>query len=144
LEERTPTLQLIDFGTAIDMEVYASDDQFNYVVKTENFTCCEMLENRPWTYQIDLFGVAGTAHVMLFGKYMKVEKRIGQWEIQSRFPRYFRKELWGDFFKTLLNIRDSETLPNLQELKASLDKEISERGNYISQKVAEFNSALFS
>lgn len=141
---KVPALQLIDFGTAIDMDVYTKEDQFNYVVKTENFTCCEMLEKKPWTYQIDLFGVAGTAHVMLFGKYMKVEKRIGQWDIVSKYPRYFREKIWKAFFKPLLNIYDSDTLPDLQELKALLEDDIQNREKYVLDKVAEFNSAISS
>lgn len=139
-----PALQLIDFGTAIDMEVYSSTDQFNYVVKTDNFTCCEMLENKPWTYQTDLFGLAGTAHVMLFGKYMQVEKKIGKWDITSRYPRYFQKDLWAVFFSTLLNVPDSFTMPNLQELKEMLLNAIESRLNYVTDKLAEFNGALLS
>lgn len=126
------------------MDAYSKNDQFTYVVTTDNFTCCEMLEKKPWTYQTDLFGIAGTAHVMLFGKYMKVEKKLGRWEITSHYPRYFNKELWKQFFSTLLNIPDSFTLPSLQELKQNLDEEILERGNYVINKVSEFNKALHS
>lgn len=137
-----PALQLIDFGNAIDLDVYSKNDQFTYVVKTENFTCCEMRENKPWTYQADLFGLAGTAHVMLFGKYMEVEKKLGRWDITSRYPRYFCKDTWMIFFKTLLNIPDSSSLPNLQELKGMLLGVISDRGNSVADKVAEFNNML--
>lgn len=139
-----PALQLIDFGTAIDMEVYSKEDEFNYVVKTENFTCCEMLENKPWTYQTDLFGLAGTAHVMIFGKYMQVEKKIGKWDIISRYPRYFQKDLWTVFFNTLLNVPDSFSMPNLQELKEMLLHAIEMRAKYVSEKLSEFNNALLS
>lgn len=141
---RTPALQLIDFGSAIDMEVYSKDDKFSYVVKTENFTCCEMQENKPWTYQTDLFGIAGTAHVMLFGKYMKVEKKLGKWQINTRLPRYFREETWTYFFTTLLNIPDCNTLPSLQEIKQHLESEIVNRGHYVADKISEFNIALNS
>lgn len=141
---KIPALQLIDFGSAIDMDAYSKDDQFTYVVQTDNFTCCEMLEKKPWTYQTDFFGIAGTAHVMLFGKYMKVEKRLGRWEIMSHYPRYFNKDLWKDFFTSLLNIPDSYTMPKIAVLKQHLDEEFLARGNYAINKVSEFNNAILS
>ncbi|KAL7021602.1 hypothetical protein ACKWTF_011952 [Chironomus riparius] len=141
---KVPSLQLIDFGSAIDMDSFDKDDEFTYVVKTDNFTCCEMLENRSWTYQTDLFGICGTAHVILFGKYMEVEKKSSNWQIKTRFPRYFQKDIWDKFFNTLLNVPDCKTMPNLQTLKQHFDEEISYRQKYISDKVAEFNNALLS
>lgn len=126
------------------MDAYGKNDKFTYVVNTENFTCCEMLDNKPWTYQTDLFGIAGTAHVLLFGKYMKVYKKLGRWEITTRFPRYFKEAIWIEFFSTLLNIPDCDTLPNLQELKARIDEVILDGGNYFSGKLTEFNNALIS
>lgn len=47
-----------------------------------------MQEGRPWSYQTDLFCVAGTIHVMLFGEYMQVNKKFGGWEIKQKFPRF--------------------------------------------------------
>lgn len=141
---KVPALQLIDFGSAIDMDSFDKDDEFTQVVKTENFTCCEMLENKPWTYQTDLFGVCGTVHVILFGKYMEVEKKMGNWQIKTRFPRYFQKDIWDIFFNTLLNVPDCKTMPNLQNLKQQLDEEIEYRQKYILDKVTEFNNALYS
>lgn len=141
---KVPALQLIDFGSAIDMESFDKDDEFTYVIKTDNFTCCEMLEKKPWTYQTDLFGLCGTVHVILFGKYMEVEKKLNNWQIKTRFPRYFQKYLWDIFFNTLLNVPDCKSMPNLQNIKQQLDEEIAFRQKYIFDKVKEFNNALLS
>jgi len=46
-----------------------------------------MQEGRYWSYQTDLFCVAGTIHVMLFGEYMQVNKKFEVWEIKQKFPR---------------------------------------------------------
>ena len=123
------------------MEAYSKKDQFTHVTET---ACCEMLQNKPWTYQLDLFGLAGTAHEMLFGKCMKVEMKLGRWEITSDYPRYFDKDWWQHFFTELLNIHDSFTLPNLQKLKQELVIEIMERKESVILKVSEFNDALES
>jgi checkpoint serine/threonine-protein kinase len=46
-----------------------------------------MQEKKSWSYQTDLFCVAATIHVMLFGEYMQVSKKFGSWEIKQKFPR---------------------------------------------------------
>lgn len=46
-----------------------------------------MREGRTWSYQTDLFCIAGTIHVMLFGEYMQVNKLGQTWEIKQKFPR---------------------------------------------------------
>lgn len=141
---KVPAIQLIDFGSAIDMECYDKDDAFTKVVTTENFTCCEMRENKPWTYQTDLFGLCGTVHVILFGKYMEVEKKMGHWQIKLKFPRYFQKSMWDIFFDTLLNVPNSKSLPNLQNLKQHLDQEVIGRDKYVRDKISAFNNALLN
>lgn len=56
-------------------------------IQTDGFTCPEMLEGRPWSYQTDIFCIAGTVHVMLFGEYMQVVKKFGQYDIKQKLPR---------------------------------------------------------
>ena len=141
---KVPAVQLIDFGCAIDMDWYQENETFNYVVETENFTCIEMMEKKPWTYQTDLYGLAGTTHVMLFGKYMEVQKRLLSWSIKQRIPRYFNKHLWDQFFHSLLNIPGCDLQPNLQALKTSFEEELEFKERYIHDKIQDFNSALCS
>lgn len=139
---KIPAIQLIDFGAAIDMDWYKKNDVFTYVVKTENFTCCEMQEAKPWTYQADLFGLAGTSFVMLFGRYMEVEKPLHTWSVKAKFPRYINKTLWEHFFLTLLNIESCEMMPNLQTLKDQFEEEIHAKEKFVRDKITEFNCAL--
>lgn len=56
-------------------------------IETDGFTCIEMQEGRPWSYQTDIFCIAGTIHVMLLGEYMQPVKRFGQWELKNKLPR---------------------------------------------------------
>nr|XP_029719042.1 uncharacterized protein LOC109406321 [Aedes albopictus] len=144
LDSPIPCVQLIDFGVSIDLKLFPKDTTFRKVVTTECFTCIEMLEKRPWTYQPDLYGVAGTTHVMLFGTYMEVQKDIVNWNIKARMPRYFRKTVWDNYFSSMLNIRDCNEMPNLQSLRSRLLAEIEENKKYIRDKVSEFNQAVLS
>lgn len=139
---RKPCIKLIDFGNAIDMQLFAPATKFNHKINTKNFTCVEMIENRFWTYQTDLFCVASTFHTLLFGRYMEIEKKTLNYEIKTPIPRYFKKSMWVNIFDTLINIRDCNTMPNLQELKLQLEEEIHLKESFVKSKILEFNRSL--
>ncbi|KAF2227735.1 hypothetical protein BDZ85DRAFT_271280 [Elsinoe ampelina] len=63
---------LIDFGRGIDMRNFRPDVKFVADWATTDADCVEMRELRGWTFQIDYHGLAGTAHTLLFGRYMSV------------------------------------------------------------------------
>ncbi|XP_018794567.1 PREDICTED: uncharacterized protein LOC108972441 [Bactrocera latifrons] len=136
-------LQLIDFGVSIDMKLFKSGQTFNYVHNENAFKCVEMREGRPWTYQLDLYGLAGVIHVLLFGKFMDIAQRPnGIWMHKTHVPRYINRTLWDSIFQSLLNVRDCETMPNLQNLRALIKEEIAAKEKFVMRKIAEFNSAL--
>lgn len=101
-----------------------------------------MIEDRPWTYQTDLFCVASTFHTLLFGRYMEVQKKAFKYEMKTPIPRYFNKVMWAHIFDTLINIRDCSTMPNLQELKLQLEEEIHLKEAFVKSKILEFNRSL--
>lgn len=136
-------LQLIDFGVSIDMKLFKEKQTFSYIHNDKAFNCVEMREGRPWTYQLDLYGLAGVIHVLLFGKYMDIEKNSnGVWMHKTRIPRYHHKRLWDTIFKTLLNVRNCKSMPNLQQLRALLKEEIEEEEKHVSKMINEFNRAI--
>ncbi|KAL2362440.1 hypothetical protein RJZ56_004659 [Blastomyces dermatitidis] len=69
---RNKGLTLIDFGRGVDMQVFPKNVQFIADWKIGAHECSEMRECRPWTYQVDMYGLAGVIHILLFGKYMEV------------------------------------------------------------------------
>ncbi|KAK7082484.1 protein kinase, partial [Halocaridina rubra] len=113
------SLKLIDFGRSIDMKLLPEGTTFTEKVTTEGFTCCEMREGLPWTYQTDLFGIASIAYCLLFGSYMDVKKGpSGKWELKgATIKRYWVEHLWNELFSTLLNVPSCSSLPNLSALK---------------------------
>lgn len=103
---------LIDFGRSIDMRNFVPEVQFIADWKTTAQDCAEMREGRPWTWQIDYHGLAGTIHCLLFGKYIETVRcdqgGIGslggrKYRIRESLKRYWQAELWGDCFDLLLN-----------------------------------------
>ncbi|KAE8392136.1 checkpoint protein kinase [Aspergillus alliaceus] len=110
---RNKGLSLIDFGRGIDMHAFQPSVQFVADWETKKHECNEIQEMRPWTHQIDLYGLAGTVHVMLFGKYIEsspVRQSEGAYpdaprtyRIRESLKRYWEREIWSDVFDLLLN-----------------------------------------
>lgn len=104
-------LSLIDFGRSIDMHAFDPSVQFIADWDPSTHECNEVREMRPWTHQIDLYGLAGVIHVMLFGKYLESTpspdpKSPGSprtYRIRETLKRYWDRELWADVFDLLLN-----------------------------------------
>ncbi|KAF5020692.1 hypothetical protein F66182_7254 [Fusarium sp. NRRL 66182] len=102
---------LIDFGRGIDMRAFVPEVEFIADWKTSAQDCAEMREGRPWTWQIDYHGLAGTVHTLLFGKYIEtircdqggLGKSGRRYKIRESLKRYWQTELWSDCFEILLN-----------------------------------------
>ncbi|ALC40719.1 BubR1 [Drosophila busckii] len=140
------SLQLIDFGVAIDTSLFPPQQTFQYVHNDETFKCIEMRTGRNWTYQLDLYGLVGVMHAMLFGTYIQVQQRqpSGIWMPKINIPRYFNRQAWECIFRTLLNVRDCNSMPNLQELRTLLKSELAEKEKYVDMAVTKFNKILQS
>ncbi|TRY84451.1 hypothetical protein DNTS_035814 [Danionella cerebrum] len=119
-------LVLIDLGQSIDMRFFQEGTAFTACCRTSGFQCTEMLSGRPWNYQTDYFGIAGTVYCLLFGTYMKVQEDGGVWKTNGVFKRMVNADLWQDFFHSLLNIPDCSTLPSLRSLRLRLNTVLQE------------------
>lgn len=64
-------LCLIDFGRAIDLHQFLPHVGFIADWKTDSADCPEMRALRPWTWQVDYWGIACIAHSLLYGKYLE-------------------------------------------------------------------------
>ena len=45
-------LVLIDFGRAVDLAVFPGDTLFHGSSNTDGFQCTQMLEGKPWKYEV--------------------------------------------------------------------------------------------
>ncbi|XP_067388961.1 mitotic checkpoint serine/threonine-protein kinase BUB1 isoform X2 [Emydura macquarii macquarii] len=113
-------LAVIDLGQSIDMKLFPEGTEFIGKCETSGFQCIEMLTQKPWNYQTDYFGIAGTVYCMLFGTYMRVKNEEGVWKTEGIFRRIPNAELWNEFFCSLLNIPDCHHLPSLAALRKKL------------------------
>ncbi|CAD6998797.1 unnamed protein product [Ceratitis capitata] len=138
-----PSLRLIDFGCAIDMTLFPEPEttKFRKVIQTDGFTCIEMQEGRPWSYETDLFCIAGTVHVMLLGEYMQLQKRTGVWDIKQKLPRYLKKHVWTKFFNDMLNINSTD-LPDLNEMRHTFDQEAARMDSELQSQIRTLSNIL--
>lgn len=126
---------LIDFGRAIDMRAFVPDVQFIADWKTTAQDCAEMREGRPWTWQIDYHGLAGTIHCLLFGKYIETVRcdagglGLGRkYKIRESLKRYWQTEIWAECFDVLLNPgsfvqhEDGGRMPVLRSMRGVREK----------------------
>ncbi|KAF1578870.1 Mitotic checkpoint serine/threonine-protein kinase BUB1, partial [Eudyptes moseleyi] len=113
-------LTLIDLGQSIDMKLFPEETAFTAKCETSGFQCIEMLTQKPWNYQTDYFGIAGTVYCMLFGTYMQVKNENGIWKPEGAFRRLANADLWKEFFESMLNIPNCHSLPSLGVLRKRL------------------------
>uniref|UniRef100_A0A8C6IXV5 Uncharacterized protein n=1 Tax=Melopsittacus undulatus TaxID=13146 RepID=A0A8C6IXV5_MELUD len=113
-------LTLIDLGQSIDMKLFPEGTAFTARCETSGFQCIEMLTQRPWNYQTDYFGIAATVYCMLFGSYMQVKNENGVWKPEGAFRRLANADLWKEFFESMLNIPNCQSLPSLGALRRRL------------------------
>ncbi|XP_054474545.1 LOW QUALITY PROTEIN: mitotic checkpoint serine/threonine-protein kinase BUB1 [Anoplopoma fimbria] len=124
-------LVLVDLGQSIDMELFPEGTAFTAKCLTSGFQCTEMLSGKPWNYQTDYFGIAGTVYCLLFGTYMKVTNEGGVWKTNGVFRRNPHSDLWQDFFQTLLNVPEVRSPSALRSLRCSLSSALQQ--NYGSK-----------
>jgi len=106
------SLKLIDFGRSIDTKAYNSPSSpsslaplFEGDEHVEGFRSTKMAEGGKWCFDVDLYGVAGVIHLLLFGKYMETTKKEGEKEMcVSKFARY--QQHWQEVFEKLLGFED--------------------------------------
>ena len=107
-------IALIDFGRGIDLKLFPDKVQFICEWDTDEQDCPEMRDARPWTYQVDYWGLAGIIHSMLWGKYITSRQEVmgignrKRYVLREGLKRYWQQELWRGLLEVLMN-------PMLQE-----------------------------
>ncbi|XP_073156645.1 mitotic checkpoint serine/threonine-protein kinase BUB1 [Henckelia pumila] len=110
---RDQGLCLVDWGRGIDLDLFPQGTKFVGDSRTSGFRCLEMQENRPWKFQVDLYGMCVVVHLMLHNTYMEIEKRNSSdgnhfYQPKSHYKRYWNIQLWKDMFSKLLNVDPDE------------------------------------
>ena len=129
-------LKLIDFGQTIDTRTYtppsssssssSSSSPSLAPVFTGNhhrsgFRSAGVVSGRGWCFDVDLYGVAGIIHLLLFAKYMETEKGEGGEVCTTKFARY--QQHWKEVFDRLVGYEEKgEGFRRGEMTKAVLDE----------------------
>ncbi|OQV23861.1 putative Mitotic checkpoint serine/threonine-protein kinase BUB1 [Hypsibius exemplaris] len=117
-----PTAILTDFGCGIDMDLFPPAVTFSTLRKGKSTAGHDILQSKPWTFQIDYFGVLDVIHSLLFNDYMKVYEERGIWRISKSFKRNW-SGIWAATFQRLLNVPSCQELPRLADIRQQFEEE---------------------
>ena len=101
------------------MAMFPKNHKFTSTEAASAFTCTQMMEGAPWSYELDIFCLAGLNHTLVFGKYMTnlvKDATSGSYRVRDAPPPGFDQALWVDFFNRALNDKYSAgTLPSVRD-----------------------------
>lgn len=104
---------LVDFGRAIDLRSVENTTNRKNVMDTvfcgriavDEMMCVSMRQDRPWSFDLDTFGVCFAAHMLLSGCHLEIEKKPNhRWMPKQSLARHTGRDLWTEIFDTLLNV----------------------------------------
>ncbi|KAI4383321.1 hypothetical protein MLD38_009171 [Melastoma candidum] len=132
-------LCLVDWGRGIDTRLFPENTEFKGDCRTSGFRCIEMHENKPWTYQVDRYGLCVIVHVMLHGSYLEVEKKTNPdgsffYQPKSHYIRYWNVDLWRNLFSKLLNIgKVEDEVAMSRSIRQSFEEHLNSSKDLIKQ-----------
>lgn len=116
-----PAAVLADFGCGIDLTLYQPNVTFSTDRKGKSTSGYDILQSRPWTFQIDLFGILDVMHSLLFGEYMKVYREKDTWKICKSFKRNW-SDIWDTTFQKFLNVPSCDQIPAVSEVRQEFEE----------------------
>lgn len=80
------------------------------------------------------------------GKYMTVKRTSSsfwrQYTIAEPLPKHLNESLWLSVIHSLINVRDCDSMPNLQTVKASIKEALLGHERFLEEKIKRFNQAI--
>ncbi|CAO3610886.1 unnamed protein product [Mucor fragilis] len=121
-----PRVMMIDFGHSIDVSALPPHS----VCKADWPSACPRSDfpklNQPHPpFHADYWQLAAMAHLLLYGTPMLTSKTASnQYTILQPIRRYWQKDIWTEFFQTLLNPTMSSEHVKLQDLQSQFQDKV--------------------
>ncbi|XP_063495156.1 mitotic checkpoint serine/threonine-protein kinase BUB1 beta isoform X2 [Symphalangus syndactylus] len=114
-------LKIVDFSYSVDLRVQLDVFTLSGFRTVQILEGQKILANCSSPYQVDLFGVADLAHLLLFKEHLQVFWDGSFWKLSQNISELKDGELWNKFFVRILNANDEATVSVLGELAAEMN-----------------------
>lgn len=108
---------LLDYHHAVDRRLYPPGQLYEWDLQSTFFDCAEMLEKKPWGFQIDNHGIAISIYCLLMIEWPEFDydperRRSGGYAVRFKgsLQHGRQTEIWDPMLNTLLNSRDDTDL----------------------------------
>ncbi len=123
---------LVDFGRAVDLAKVTTKGSdplktvFSGSAAAEDMECRAMRQGQPWGVDLDFFGLCASSYILLFGSHIEVvqDKASGKLRLKKLLRRYWQRDLWQNYFDTLLNFDARSDDYCLRDLRMAFDEYI--------------------
>ncbi|XP_069348331.1 mitotic checkpoint serine/threonine-protein kinase BUB1 beta [Eulemur rufifrons] len=114
-------LKIVDFSYSVDLRVQLDVFTLSGFRTVQILEGQKILANCSSPYQVDLFGIADLAHLLLFKEHLQVFWDGSLWKLSQNISEVKDGELWNKFFVRILNASDESTVSVLRELAAEMN-----------------------
>ncbi|KAL4692816.1 hypothetical protein H8959_016626 [Pygathrix nigripes] len=119
--ENNQALKIVDFSCSVDLRVQLDVFTLSGFRTVQILEGQKILANCSSPYQVDLFGIADLAHLLLFKEHLQVFWDGSFWKLSQNISELKDGELWNKFFVRILNANDEATVSVLRELAAEMN-----------------------
>ncbi|XP_045672239.1 mitotic checkpoint serine/threonine-protein kinase BUB1 beta isoform X2 [Ursus americanus] len=113
-------LKIVDFSYSVDLRVQTDVFILSGFRTVQILEGQKILANCSSPYQVDLFGIADLAHLLLFKEHLQVFWDGSLWKLSQNISELKDGELWNKLFVRILNASDESTVSVLRELGAAM------------------------
>ncbi|XP_006158764.1 mitotic checkpoint serine/threonine-protein kinase BUB1 beta [Tupaia chinensis] len=115
-------LKIVDFSYSVDLREQLDVFTLSGFRTVQNLEGQKILANCSSPYQVDLFGIADLAHLLLFKEHLQIFWDGSLWKLSQNTAEIKDGDLWIKFFVRILNASDESTVSVLRELAAELNE----------------------
>uniref|UniRef100_A0A8C6RCH6 Mitotic checkpoint serine/threonine-protein kinase BUB1 beta n=1 Tax=Nannospalax galili TaxID=1026970 RepID=A0A8C6RCH6_NANGA len=119
--KNSQALKIVDFSYSVDLRVQLDVFTLSGFRTVQTLEGQKILANCSSPYQVDLFGIADLAHLLLFKEHLQVFWDGFLWKLSQNTSELNDGELWNKFFVRILNASDESTVSVLRELAAEMN-----------------------
>ncbi|XP_004609822.2 mitotic checkpoint serine/threonine-protein kinase BUB1 beta [Sorex araneus] len=113
-------LKIVDFSYSVDLRTQPDVSALSGFRTAQILEGQKILANCSSPYQVDLFGIADLAHLLLFKEHLQVTWDGSLWKLSQNISELKDGDLWNKFFVRILNASEERTVSVLRELAAGL------------------------